>query len=79
MLGAVEDVVAVAVDVDDGTTRFFITWGRIQSTVDPQPLEELVLRHAAGFDLGGTPVRARLCDTLQEARNEPYFFEALVS
>ncbi len=38
-----------------------------------------MLRHAAGFDLGGTPVRARLCDTLQEARDEAYFFEALVS
>ena len=74
-----EDVVAVAVELDTGETRYFVTWGRVQHSVDPAPLEEIVLTRSSGFDLGGRPLRARLCLSLQEARDEPYFFEALVS
>jgi hypothetical protein len=74
----VDDVVAVAVELASGEQRYVITWGRMQDNVDPAPLEALVLRHAGGFDLGGDAVSARVCDSLQEARNERYFFEALV-
>ncbi len=72
-----EDLVAVAVELDSNATRFFMTWGRLQDPVDPAALESLVLRHAASFDLGGAAVRARLCTTLGEAREAPYFYEAL--
>jgi hypothetical protein len=73
----VEDLIAVAVKLDDGTERFFVTWGRIQHPVDPGPVGALVLHHAHGFRLGGSPVSARLCASLQEAADEPYFYEAL--
>lgn len=73
----VEKVVVVAVELADGAERFFLTWGRIQDAIDDRPLAELVLRHAVAYDLGGSPVSARVCRSLQEARDQPYFFEAL--
>jgi hypothetical protein len=75
----VDDVVAVRVTLESGEARFFMTYGRIQDPVDPAELEAIVLDHSRGFSLGGTPVSARVCASLQEARDEPYFFEALVS
>jgi hypothetical protein len=74
---AVEDLIAVAVKLDNGGERFFVTWGRIQDAVDAEPVEQLVLKNANGFNLGGAPVSARLCASLHEAADEPYFFEAL--
>jgi hypothetical protein len=31
------------------------------------------------FAIGGTAASARLCDSLQEARDAPYFFEAVIA
>jgi|GEM_PF-1257947 len=70
-----EDIGAVALELEAGTRRFFLTWGRIQDPVEPGPLEQLVLKHCMSYDLGGTPVRACLCGTLQEAVDTPYFYE----
>ncbi|HEX4204095.1 MAG TPA: hypothetical protein VHZ51_07825 [Ktedonobacteraceae bacterium] len=70
-----EDIVAVRVELQDGTYRFFLTWGRIQERVDPEPLEQLIFDHCEAFDLGGTPIKASLCCTLQEAISAPYFYE----
>lgn len=74
-----DDVIAVAADLVDGSHRYFVTWGRIQDDVDPAPvcevLEPFVMRCVRG-DL----VRLRVCDTLREAAESseaPYFFEAL--
>src|SRR5205823_10318213 len=61
-----------------GSERFFVTWGRVQDSVDPNPGAALVLRHAAQCDLGGKPVGARVCWSLAEARDAHYFYEALV-
>jgi hypothetical protein len=72
-----EDLVAVAVTLDDGSDVYFMTWGRIQEPVDPTQLEALVLSHASTFALGGRAVSARVCPSLQEAREQPYFFEAI--
>jgi len=72
-----EDLVAVALELEDGEEHFFVTWGRIQHPVDPGPLERLVMDNAHGFSLGGTAVRARLCGSLREAAHAPYFYEAL--
>jgi hypothetical protein len=62
-----EDVVAVRVDLGTGESRYFMTWGRIQDVVDPEPLEALVMRHASGYDLGGEPARALVCFALSES------------
>ena len=74
-----EDLVAVAVQLASGEDRFFMTWGRIQDPVDPEPLEALILRRCSKFALGGEAVSARMCRSLQEAAGAPYFFEALFS
>ena len=73
-----DEVVAVALELSSGERRYVITWGRIQATVDTEPLEALVLHHAGSLDLGGVAVSAHVCDSLQEARGERYFYEALV-
>ena len=72
-----DDIVAVEVQLADGRSRYFLTWGRIQHSVDPGAVCELVLAAAAGFVLGGEPVDARLCASLREAAdsNAPYFYE----
>ena len=68
-----EDIVAVAVDLDAGERRFFLTWGRIQDPVDRGPLERLILEQSTGFALGGKPLRAKVCSSLQVAADEPFF------
>src|SRR5215469_14031149 len=72
-----DHLVAIALELENGAKRFYMTWGRIQHPVDPEPLEQLVLRHSLKNDLGGTPLKARLCPTLQQASHAPYFYEAL--
>ena len=73
-----EDWVAIEVRTEAGRTAYFVTWGRIQDPVDPKPLEELALKAATGFSLGSRPVSARVCFSLQEAADQPYFYEALL-
>ncbi len=70
-----QDVVAVAVKLENGETRYFLTWGRIHDSVDPKPLEEQVLAMSTRFALGARPIGARVCMTLQEAATQPYFYE----
>jgi hypothetical protein len=74
-----EDIVAVAVKLDDATEHFFLTWGRIQDAVDPTPLAELVLRQSHRFVRGGTPISARVCSSLQEAAHTALFYEGFFS
>lgn len=71
-----ENIVAIEVKLRDGASRYFLTWGRVQDPTDPTALENLVLRHASKFSLGGTPVSAHLCRTVAAASSEPYFYEA---
>lgn len=73
-----EDVVAVEVTLHTGEHRYFVTWGRILDPGDGESLALLVLEHARGNDLGGDPVSAKVCSTLSEARDQPYFHEALI-
>jgi hypothetical protein len=72
-----EDLVAVELTTADGHVCYFVTWGRIQSTVDAEPLEKVIVSVAGHFAVGGIPVTARLCGSLQDARDAPYFYEAL--
>jgi hypothetical protein len=74
-----ENIVAVAVRIDTGEDRYFLTWGRLHDPVDPEPLEALILSKSSRFALGGRPVSARHCLTLQEAAAQPYFYECFFS
>jgi hypothetical protein len=71
-----DQIVAVEVTLADGQRRFILTWGRLHSTVDPGPLERLVLAKCTKFGLGER-VSARVCRTMQEACDQPYFLEGL--
>lgn len=71
-----EDLIAVEVELADGGTRYFLTWGRIQDPVDPTPVCELVLHHASHLE----PASARVCSALREAAESdsaPYFYDGL--
>jgi hypothetical protein len=70
-----ENIVAVAVELENGDLRYFLTWGRIQDPVDPKPLEALILDQCHKFALDGRAKSARLCRSLQEAASEPGFYE----
>ncbi|MGH9439737.1 MAG: hypothetical protein ACRD22_18120 [Terriglobia bacterium] len=73
-----DDLIAVEVCLADGGRRYFLTWGHIQDTVDPEPVCDLVLRFSRSCSLGGVPASARLCSTLREAADSPdapYFYE----
>lgn len=77
-----DDVIAVEVRLADGARRFFVTWGRIQHPVDPDPVCAVVIRFARDCALGCDPVTARLCSTLRDAADSddaPLFYEALLS
>ena len=74
-----DDWVAVEVKTDSGRSGFIVTWGRIQDATDTRPLEELTLRIASQFSIGGRPVSARVCTSLREAAAQPTFFEALLT
>src|SRR5687768_3255609 len=70
-----DDIVAVTIELEDGARRYFLTWGRIQDAVDPEPLEQIILARSTGFSLSGRPVKAELCASLQEAARESHFYE----
>jgi hypothetical protein len=72
-----EDVVAIELQTAEGSVCYFVTWGRIEDSVDPGPLERLILGVADQFSVPGGPASARLCETLQHARDAPLFYEAL--
>jgi hypothetical protein len=76
-----DDVVAVELQLTDGGLRYFVTWGRIQDEVDPEPLASLVLEHSRRVSLGGLAERVRVCQSLREAaesNSAPYFYESLL-
>lgn len=75
---AVESIIAVRVNLDSGRRRYFLTWGRLGSE-EPWPgdIEKAVMEHARAYELGGEPVSAVVCDSLQEAAGERWFFEEL--
>jgi len=72
----IEDLVAVRVNLADGSGRFILTFGRIQDTVDPGPLEAIVLRHCGKFGLRDA-VSAEVCWSLQDASQQTYFHEGV--
>jgi hypothetical protein len=78
----VDDVVAVRVRLANGEARYFLTWGRVQDPVDPEPLCALVLRESQKFELGDEPVSAEVCAALGDAASSgvaPQFYECLLT
>jgi hypothetical protein len=73
-----DDIVAVRVTLTNGERRYFLTWGRVAGDpVDPGPLVALIQPNLEGFSLGGEVGDVEICDSLQEAASERYFFECL--
>jgi hypothetical protein len=73
-----EDVVAIRIVLSDQSERFFMTWGRVLDEVDRASLATLVRAHASKFRLGGEVAEVAVCETLHDAREAPYFYEALI-
>ena len=64
------DLVAVAVELENGRTAYFLTWGKIQDDV-----EQVVLDATGQFKLPAPAVRASLCPWLRDAAAAPAFYE----
>jgi hypothetical protein len=74
-----EDIVAVRVTDSRGKKHFFITWGRAFDRVDPKSLLEAI-RSSLPKSGSLSAIRSiKVCDTLQDASKQPYFYEALFS
>jgi hypothetical protein len=74
-----EDIVAIRVVDSRSKKHFFVTWGRVFDSVDPTLLLEAVRSALSKFG-GISAIRStNVCDTLQEASKQPYFYEALFS
>ena len=74
------EIIAVRVRLDTGADRYFLTWGRLGAN-DPWPgdIERAVLAAVEEWALDGNPVDARVCDSLQEASHERFFYEGLTT
>jgi hypothetical protein len=78
MMPVMDDLVAVELILTTGHRRYFLTWGRIQDPVDPEPVCVIVRDHAEAGALKGLVKSVRLCGTLREAADSgdaPYFYE----
>ena len=73
-----EDIIAIKATDSRGKRHFFVTWGRAFDPVDPTPLLSAVRPALARFGLSAIR-RLEVCSTLQEASEQPYFFEALLA
>ena len=74
-----DDVVALALQLESGREAYVLTWGRLHHPVDPLPLAHVILRHAPQLSLETHVTGVRLCDSLREAAVAPRFFECLVA
>ncbi|MDQ6774703.1 MAG: hypothetical protein M3071_00455 [Actinomycetota bacterium] len=72
-----EDLVALEATLRSGAKRYYLTWGRVFSPVDPEPLIETVRPYITKRQLGEDVTNIRVCNTLQEASRAPYFYEGL--
>jgi hypothetical protein len=72
-----EDVVAIEVTRAGGSTTYYMTWGRLFDPVDPAALLAAVRCHL--ITPGDEPASLRVCNTLREASDAPYFFEGVIA
>jgi hypothetical protein len=71
-----DDIVAIKVKDAKARKHYFLTWGRTFNSVDPKQLESVVAKHASKFGIKNLRT-VSVCDSLQEASAERYFYEAL--
>jgi hypothetical protein len=72
-----EDVVAIKATDSRGKRHFFLTWGRAFGRTDSKPLLDAIRPSLSQFGLSRIR-RLEICPTLQDASDQPYFFEALL-
>ncbi len=70
-----EQLIAVAVDLESAERCYFLTVSAAGD--DDQAIVDLVLAHSRKFALGARITRTEVCYSLQDAANEPYFYECL--
>jgi hypothetical protein len=73
-----DDIVAVRATLVDGEKRYLLTWGRLFGAVETQQLIDAVMPHVVRM-VRGAVTSVEVCNSLQEASGEPYFFEGLFS
>lgn len=61
-----------------GERRYFLTWGQLFGAIKSQPLVDAVKPHLERMARGDART-VEVCDFLQEAAGEHYFFEAFFS
>jgi hypothetical protein len=69
-----EDVVAIRYRDAKGDERCVMSWGRLFDAVDPAALLDAVRMHLSSNEISDLCV----CDTLREARDFEYFYEAML-
>ena len=72
-----EDVIAIRARTDQGQVRYWLTWCRLFDPVDPEPMIAAVRPHLRWSDKQGEIVEITVCVSLQEASDQPYFYEGL--
>ena len=72
-----EDVVPIKAIDSRGKGHFFLTWGRAFDRTDPKPLLDAIRPSLSRFGLSRVR-QVQICLTLQDASDQPYFFEALL-
>lgn len=73
-----DNIVAIKITDKVGKPHYLLTWGRIFDAVDPQSLFEVLQPHLVSFGLSDF-TGIKLCRSLKEASDQPYFYEALFS
>ena len=72
-----DDIVALKVTDKNCGQAAFITWGRIFGAVDSQSLIKVVSKHLHHFGIL-QPEELELCYCLQDVKDFPNFYEALI-
>ena len=71
------DIVAVEV-VTPPKQHYFLTWGRVFDPIAEADLLAVVSAQLAQYGVDGQAATSRVCATLQEAAQAPYFFEGFM-
>jgi len=71
-----ESIVAVRVTLESGRSRYFLA--PTCRTLSEEELELYILSNCKKFALGGKPKRALVCQSLQAAARQKYFYECLI-
>ena len=74
-----DDIVAVRAETDAGQVGFWLTWGRLFDPVDPTAMIAAIRPHLRLAEQRGEINQVRICHSLQEASEQPYFFEGFWS